>query len=1056
MLISPEAIHAQLNGAVPEIGQLVEVRGRPWVVTDSIPSSLPPDVLAGEMARQHLLSLSSVEDDALSEELRVIWEAEVGRRIRREATLPAVTAEGFDHPSTLGAFLDAVGWGAVTSADRDTLQAPFRSGITIEKYQLEPLVRALGQPRVNLLIADDVGLGKTIEAGLVAQELLLRHRVRRVMVVCPATLTLKWKAEMAEKFGLDFTIVDSECLKRLRRTHGINANPFRVHPLTIVSLQWLPGPRAERILSELLPATPTYPRTFDLLIVDEAHHVAPKAPKAYYAVDSQQTRAMRRLAQHFEHRLFLSATPHNGYRESWTALLAMLDPLRFARGVEPDESAKRQVVIRRMKDTIRNPDGSPRFPKREVWALEVTYSEADREAHRLLQAFADSRRKRAEEGGPERSAVDIVTLLLKKRLFSSPIAFAKTIQRYAETLRRKSEPQDRSVPKSSTAPAWLQQLELAGQEEADDEAKTEAEHDQLTRATEFQSALTDVEHTLLTELVAWAREHGDRPDAKVRQLLELLEATCRPEGRWNEERIVVFTEYRDTQRWLADLLDSRGLGGERLQLLYGGQDKDERERIKNAFQAVPDRAPVRILLATDAAGEGIDLQLHCHRVVNYDIPFNPNRLEQRIGRIDRHGQRFQPQAFHFVGAGWESSPQGSYERDLEFLARVARKVAAQAEDLGEINSVLEKAIQNHMVRSGGTVDPLTVTGSASAQALKAERDLREHIEQLGLRLRQSIEDLRVHPANLERAVQTALAIARQPALRPGPASNGEGGLFWLPALSGTWARALAGVEDPLSGQPRPITFDPARASERQDVVLAHLGHPLLTMSTRLLRAAVWGTEHGGLNRVAACLSDDLELEATLIVAFSRLVLVGADGVRLHEEVFPAGGWLRDGRFLALGVTKLGELVDRTLAVENPESASPSEQQRLAREWQRGRAALTTAMANRAREREQSLKARLDALKADEVKRLDQALDQFRRTLERALGGSEAEQLELRLDDLEERSQLRRDVDAWRTTLAGLDAQREAEAQQIERRYSEVRALTFPAAILFVVPRRGRR
>jgi hypothetical protein len=228
------------------------------------------------------------------------------------------------------------------------------------------------------------------------------------------------------------------------------------------------------------------------------------------------------------------------------------------------------------------------------------------------------------------------------------------------------------------------------------------------------------------------------------------------------------------------------------------------------------------------------------------------------------------------------------------------------------------------------------------------------------------------------------------------------------------------------------------------------------MSTRLLRAAVWGTEHGGLNRVAACLSDDPELEATLLVTFTRLVLVGADGVRLHEEVFPAGGWLRDGRFLALGVTKLGELVDRVLAIENPESASPLEQQGLARQWQRGRAALATAMANRAREREQSVRTRLDTLKADEVKRLDQALDQFRRTLERALGSSEAEQLELRLDDLEERSQLRRDVDAWRTTLAGLDAQREAEAQQIDHRYSEVRALTFPAAILFVVPRRSQR
>ena len=217
-------------------------------------------------------------------------------------------------------------------------------------------------------------------------------------MVCPATLTLKWKAEMAEKFGLDFTIVDSECLRQLRRTQGIAANPFRVYPLTIVSLQWLPGPRAERILNEFLPERPTYPRAFDLLIVDEAHHIAPKAPKASYAVDSDQTRSIRRLAEHFEHRLFLSATPHNGYRESWTALLAILDPLRFARGVLPDPEVQQQAVIRRMKDAIPNPDGSPRFPKRVVEALSVEYSETDREIHALLQAFTELRRQRAGEG----------------------------------------------------------------------------------------------------------------------------------------------------------------------------------------------------------------------------------------------------------------------------------------------------------------------------------------------------------------------------------------------------------------------------------------------------------------------------------------------------------------------------------------------------------------------------------------------------------------------------------------------------------------------------------
>ena len=178
-------------------------------------------------------------------------------------------------------------------------------------------------------------------------------------------------------------------------------------------------------------------RPFDLLIVDEVHHVAPKRRmRAMPWIASR--RAIRRLAQDFEHRLFLSATPHNGYRESWTALLAMLDPLRFARGVEPDRQAIGQVMVRRMKDNVRNPDGSARFPQRVVKAIQVEYSESNREAHRLLQTLTDTRRQRVAQDKRRRAAVDIARLLPKKRLFSSSLAFAKTIDHYATTLRSRS------------------------------------------------------------------------------------------------------------------------------------------------------------------------------------------------------------------------------------------------------------------------------------------------------------------------------------------------------------------------------------------------------------------------------------------------------------------------------------------------------------------------------------------------------------------------------------------------------------------------------------------
>ena len=151
---------------------------------------------------------------------------------------------------------------------------------------------------------------------------------------------------------------------------------------------------------------------------------------------------------------------------------------------------------------------------------------------------------------------------------------------------------------------------------------------------------------------AWAARYENAPDAKARELITYLRAVCLPDGRhWTNERVVVFTEYRDTQIWLKDLLAQEGMAGDQVQLLFGGMEQRRREQLRLAFQEPPDQNPVRILLATDAASEGIDLHEHCHRLVNYDIPFNPNKLEQRIGRIDRYGQPKTPEVRHFIGRG---------------------------------------------------------------------------------------------------------------------------------------------------------------------------------------------------------------------------------------------------------------------------------------------------------------------------------------------------------------------------------------------------------------------
>ena len=190
-----------LLGQTPEQGQLVQVRSRQWVVNEVKPSSLPAVALKPEFAGpQNLLTLSSVEDDGLGEELQVVWEIEPGARVIEKVALPEPT--GFDAPDKLDAFLDAVRWGAASTADLKNIQSPFRSGIEIEDYQLDPVVRAIQMPRVNLLIADDVGLGKTIEAGMVALELIIRHRARKILIVVPSSLQIQWRDQMRDKFGL--------------------------------------------------------------------------------------------------------------------------------------------------------------------------------------------------------------------------------------------------------------------------------------------------------------------------------------------------------------------------------------------------------------------------------------------------------------------------------------------------------------------------------------------------------------------------------------------------------------------------------------------------------------------------------------------------------------------------------------------------------------------------------------------------------------------------------------------------------------------------------------
>ncbi|MEU1312678.1 DISARM system SNF2-like helicase DrmD [Streptomyces cinnamoneus] len=1032
---------------VPEPGQVVKVRGSTWAVSDVLKQGLPRSPAdEGVPGLTHVVSLQSLDEDRLGQTLTVVWELEVGHTVAPDQGLPeTVRAEAFDDPNTLAAFVDAVRWGTVTSADTDSYQAPFRSGANVEAYQLEPLRRALQSSRTNLLLADDVGLGKTIEAGLVVQELLLRHRARSVVIVCPPSLSLKWQDEMREKFGLDFVIVNSELMAKMRRSHGLNANPFRLFPRVIVSMAWLPSLRAQRLLRDVLADVRSSGSArryaFDALVVDEAHHVAPASPTTApgqrgYAVDSKRTTATKRLAEACEHRLFLSATPHNGYSESFTALLEMIDGRRFTRGASIDEQALKEVMVRWLKSDL--PDKG--FKARKLGTLPFAPSEDEQlQFQRLDRLLTESARANGKGSGG-----DIVAMLLKKRFLSSPWSFARTLELYEGV-----DCSDRQLRMDDEAEYYT---EVLGSSQSDEEEGS-PEHPEFTalRHSKGSDPLVAATSSEISSLIEWGRGYEHKPDSRLEGLLSFLDAVCRPDGRrWTNERVVVFTEYAATLDWIAGILRQLGYG-DVLEVIQGSTSAEEREKIRARFTESPDKHPVRVLLATDSAGEGIDLQTYCHRLVNFDIPFNPSRLEQRIGRIDRYGQTQNPEIFHFVPV----SGSTTYDADMKFMGIIATKVGRATEDLGKVNQVIDAEVQEHFSPTRTTRKPrLTAPDNGNeviTRVLAGGVELNRKLTQLSDTYGESKAAMHLTPANARRVVDTALALTAQPPLIEIGDDRTEAQVFEIPNLGRTWQSALRGLDTRLEpGVLRPITFDDQAAQHRTDLVHIHLGHALMQRATRTLRSALFSTD-SPVHRVTAVIAPDLP--QSCVAAVSRLVLVGRAGLRLHEEVFLTGVRLRGQ---ALAESKVEQVLDETLDSEDLLLADEEVRGHLAEQWNddgaRLRSRLLTAMERKSASRQEKVTEALTRRRDSDIARAHEIFGAFRINLlesrDRLEQAIRAEEELLFTDD--QQKQRRRDLHHMNERLESLGDEEEREIASIRERYSDIRPYVSAAAVVFAL------
>lgn len=894
------------------LGQIARVRQRTYLVEGVVPSKTA--------AESTLVRLSCVDDDNQGQQLDVLWEKEIDPTILTGESWEAVAANGFDDSRLFAAYLNTLKWNCVTSTDPRLFQSPFRAGIRLDAYQLEPLRKALRMPRVNLFIADDVGLGKTIEAGLIARELLLRKKVREIFVSCPPSMLLQWQEELSYRFGLTFEILDKDYMKKVRRERGFSVNPWSTHTRFLVSHRLLIDEVYAGPLRDLLGTF----RTGTLFILDEAHHAAPSSGQKY-AIDSQITRAVRDLAPRFEHRLFLSATPHNGHSNSFSALLEILDPQRFCRGVPVTAGHRDEVIVRRLKDDIRELQGG--FPKRAVVQINIDGLPADApelNLASLLDQYRELREERLKnETRRKQAAAGLLIVGLQQRLLSSVEAFARTLKVHRKTVHRQWGKMQEEVkveePRTNTLDlltkpvgsdddrATLDEEQLQAEEDAQFEAASAATIGPIEDSSAKQ--LFQREQQLLQEMTDIAENARGKPDARVKKLIEWIRQNMcpdlgKPGARWNTTRILIFTEYDDTKRYLVQQLQSALAGTDdadrRIEIFHGPTPPQKRDEIKRAFNMDPARHPVRILVATDAAREGLNLQAHCFNLFHFDVPWNPSRMEQRNGRIDRKLQPNREVFCHYFF--YKQRPE---DRILQVLVK---KTETIKQELGSLSKVIDAKLRLGIQR--GSVDLLeseidSVDLAADRKAtidveLEASRErqhaLKEQIERLRTQLESSRRSIGLSDSHFRSAISCSLELMGSDALQA--VGDGEDvSRFEFPALdqrSGadpTWADTMDTLRVPKkrdqtlwdwrhSSPIRPVVFeDPGTLDD--EVVHMHLEQRVVQ---RLLgRFTAQGFVHHDLSRACFAQAND---SIPRVILIGRLCLYGNDAARLHEELIP--------------------------------------------------------------------------------------------------------------------------------------------------------------------------
>lgn len=501
----------------------------------------------------------------------------------------------------------------------DPLLAMNTSKVDPLPHQIEAVYgHVLKLPRIRFLLAHDPGAGKTIMAGLVIKEMKLRHLVNRILIVVPGHLKDQWRRELKDKFEETFVIADRGSTNAL-----YGENVWSKENQIVTSIDFAKQ-------DEILPSLQS--SQFDLIIVDEAHKMA-----AYKYGDSIKKSERYKLGEilstNSEHLLFLTATPHKGDTENFRLFLDLLEPGFFAtpdmleESIEKDENS---LFLRRIKEDMKDFDGKPLFLPREVSTSSYNLSGPERDLYRNITEYVRNQYNKALSSDKKRS-IGFALIILQRRLASSSFALWKSLQRRRNRL--KAILQDFEKSKKSTPKLF----DFDDAEDLSEEERWQQENLWETLSIAENRDELQKEINILGELIDETKNVIDQ-EVEVK-LQKLKEAMRELEKKSLNKKILIFTESRDTLEYLEKRIKNWGYT---VSTIHGGMKLSERIEAEKIF-----KTQTQIMIATEAAGEGINLQF-CHLMINYDIPWNPNRLEQRMGRVHRYGQKFEVFVYNLI------------------------------------------------------------------------------------------------------------------------------------------------------------------------------------------------------------------------------------------------------------------------------------------------------------------------------------------------------------------------------------------------------------------------